>query len=140
MAVATALAPGVASCRAVVQLDGAMSTVSYQTGAEIILGRCAMCYAQRHIRLPAPLYADPSTVASMRGDSVMSRTLRAGRHADADALRRRCRFDVHDVVRGQLPGHQHARRADGMGAVGEIGGRFFDAAGRTGGHRTGSSG
>ena len=32
VAVADALTPGVASCRAVVQLDGAMSTAAYQTG------------------------------------------------------------------------------------------------------------
>src|SRR6478736_3140205 len=82
VAVATALTPGVASCRAVVQLDGAMSTVSYQTGADDILGRCSDALRAEAIRLPAPLYADPSTVASLRRDSVMSRTLLAGRHAE----------------------------------------------------------
>src|SRR4051794_4563405 len=41
VAVATALTPGVASCRTVVQMDGAMSTAAYQTGMELILSRSA---------------------------------------------------------------------------------------------------
>ncbi len=82
VAVATAMSPGVASCRAVVQLDGAMSSAAYQTGTEFILGRCADVLRATTIRLPAPLYADPSTVASMRSDSLISRTLEAGRRAD----------------------------------------------------------
>ena len=65
VAVATSLAPGVASCRTVVQLDGAMSTASYQTGMEYILNRSAEVLRATAIRLPAPLYADPSTVMSM---------------------------------------------------------------------------
>lgn len=77
MAVATALTPGVASCGAVVQLDGAMSSAAYQTGVELILGRCADILHADTLRLPAPLYADSSTVASMRSDSVISRTLGA---------------------------------------------------------------
>ena len=52
-----------------------------------------MCCGPTTIRLPAPLYADPSTVASMRSDSVISRTLEAGRRADVDAVRRRCGLD-----------------------------------------------
>ena len=82
VAVATALVPGVASCRTVVQMDGAMSTATYQTGMELILTRSADVLRADAIRLPAPLYADPTTVASMRSDSVISRTLEAGRRAD----------------------------------------------------------
>src|SRR5258705_13270413 len=82
VAVADGLSPGVASCRAVVQLDGAMSTAAYQTGTELILGRGADMLRATTIRLPAPLYADPSTVVSMRSDSLIPRTLEAGRRAD----------------------------------------------------------
>ena len=35
---------------------------------EYILTRCADVLRAEAIRLPAPLYADPSTVASMRSD------------------------------------------------------------------------
>src|SRR5262245_10563096 len=59
VAVATELTPGVASCRAVVQLDGAITTAAYQTGTEFILSRCADVLRASTIRLPAPLYADP---------------------------------------------------------------------------------
>src|SRR5690606_37991120 len=41
VAVAKALPAGAASCRAVVQLDGAISAGNYQTGTEYVLGRCA---------------------------------------------------------------------------------------------------
>ena len=110
VAVATAMAPGVASCRTVVQLDGAMSTAAYQTGMEFILSRSADMLRANAIRLPAPLYADPSTVASMRSDSVISRTLEAGRHADAMLFGVGAVIHVDDAVRGQLPRHPDARR------------------------------
>ena len=118
VAVATALAPGVAACRAVVQLDGAMSTVNYQTGADYILGR---------MRRRATGRGHPAACAPLRGPvdgGVFAPGLRhvphvaGGSPRGADALRRRCRLDVHHVVRGQLPGHQHARRADGIGGGG----------------------
>jgi deoxyribonucleoside regulator len=119
VAVATALVPGVASCRAVVQLDGAMSTATYQTGTEFILGRCADVLRANTIRLPAPLYADPSTVASMRSDSLISRTLEAGRRADVML------FGVGAVSTSTTLFEELVS----LGAVGEIGGRFFDAHG-----------
>ena len=62
------------------------------------------------VRLPAPLYADPSTVVSMRSDSLISRTLRSRPACRCDGVRRRRRVDFDDVVRGQLPGHPDARR------------------------------
>ena len=129
VAVATALSPGVASCRAVVQLDGAMSTAAYQTGAEFILGRCADVLRAETIRLPAPLYADPSTVASMRSDSVISRTLEAGRHANVMIFGIGAASTAGTLFEGSYLDTRMLDELVSLGAVGEIGGRFFDADG-----------
>jgi deoxyribonucleoside regulator len=129
VAVATALAPGVASCRAVVQLDGAMSTAAYQTGTEFILGRCADVLRANTIRLPAPLYADPSTVVSMRQDSVMSRTMHAGRRADVMLFGVGAVSTSTTLFEGSFLDSRMLDELMSMGAVGEIGGRFFDAGG-----------
>ncbi len=129
VAVATALSPGVASCRSVVQLDGAMSTAAYQTGTEFILGRCADVLRAETIRLPAPLYADPSTVASMRNDSVISRTLDAGRHADVMIFGIGAASTSTTLFEGSYLDTRMLDELVSQGAVGEIGGRFFDAQG-----------
>lgn len=128
-AVAAALTPGVASCRAVVQLDGAMSTVTYETGADYILTRCADVLRAEAIRLPAPLYADPSTVASMRSDSVMSRTLEAGRRADVMIFGVGAVSTSTTLFEGSFLDTRMLDELVSLGAVGEIGGRFFDADG-----------
>ena len=129
VAVATALAPGVAACRAVVQLDGAMSTVTYQTGADYILSRCADALRAEAIRLPAPLYADPLTVASMRQDSVMSRTMHAGRRADVMLFGVGAVSTSTTLFEGSFLDTRMLDELVTLGAVGEIGGRFFDADG-----------
>lgn len=126
VAVATALTPGVATCRAVVQLDGAMSSAAYQTGVELILGRCADMLRANTIRLPAPLYADPSTVASMRSDSVISRTLDAGRHADVMMFGVGAVSTSTTLFEGSYLDTRMLDEQISAGAVGEIGGRFFD--------------
>ena len=129
VAVATALTPGVASCRTVVQLDGAMSTAAYQTGTEFILGRCADVLRAETIRLPAPLYADASTVASMRSDSVISRTLEAGRRADVMVFGIGAASTAGTLFEGSYLDTRMLDELVSRGAVGEIGGRFFDAYG-----------
>jgi deoxyribonucleoside regulator len=129
VAVATALAPGIASCRTVVQLDGAMSTASYQTGMEFILSRSADALRASAIRLPAPLYADPSTVVSIRSDSVISRTLEAGRRADTMLFGVGAASTSTTLFEGSFLDNRMLDELIGLGAVGEIGGRFFDAAG-----------
>jgi deoxyribonucleoside regulator len=129
VAVVTALTPGVASCRAVVQLDGAMSTAAYQTGTEFILGRCADVLRASTIRLPAPLYADPSTVASMRSDSLISRTLEAGRRADVMLFGVGAVSMSTTLFEGSFLDTKMLDELISLGAVGEIGGRFFDAEG-----------
>ena len=125
----TALSPGVASCRAVVQLDGAMSAAAYQTGTEFILGRCADVLRATTIRLPAPLYADPSTVASMRSDSLISRTLEAGRRADVMLFGVGAVSTSTTLFEGSFLDTRMLDELISLGAVGEIGGRFFDAEG-----------
>jgi deoxyribonucleoside regulator len=129
VAVATALAPGIASCRAVVQLDGAMSTVTYQTGADYILSRCADALRAETLRLPAPLYADPSTVVSLRQDSVISRTLLAGRNADLMIFGVGAVSTSTTLFEGSFLELSMLDELVSRGAVGEIGGRFFDAGG-----------
>lgn len=128
-AVASALSPGVASCRAVVQLDGAMSTAAYQTGTEFILSRCADTLRATTLRLPAPLYADPSTVTSMRNDSVISRTLDAGRRADMMLFGVGAVSTSTTLFEGSFLDTRMLDELISLGAVGEIGGRFFDAHG-----------
>ena len=125
--VATALVPGVASCRAVVQLDGAMSTAAYQTGTENILARCADALRAETFRLPAPLYADPATVVSMRGDSGISRTLDAGRRADVMVFGVGAVSTSTTLFEGSFLDIRMLDELVSLGAVGEIGGRFFNA-------------
>lgn len=129
VAVATALVPGVASCRTVVQMDGAMSTASYQTGMELILSRSADVLRADAIRLPAPLYADPSTVASISSDSVISRTLEAGRRADTMLFGVGAASTSTTLFEGSFLDGRMLEELVALGAVGEIGGRFFDAHG-----------
>jgi deoxyribonucleoside regulator len=129
VAVADALWPGAASCRAVVQLDGAMSTAMYQTGTELILGRCADVLRAKTIRLPAPLYADPSTVVSMRSDSLISRTLEAGRRADVMLFGVGAVSTSTTLFEGSFLDTKMLDELISVGAMGEIGGRFFDADG-----------
>lgn len=129
VAVAAALTPGVASCRAVVQLDGAMSTAAYQTGTEFILTRAGDTLRAKTLRLPAPLYADPSTVASMRNDSVISRTLEAGRRADLMLFGVGAVSTSTTLFEGSFLDTRMLDELVSLGAVGEIGGRFFDAHG-----------
>jgi deoxyribonucleoside regulator len=126
VAVATALTPGVASCRSVVQLDGAMSTTAYQTGMEFILSRCADTLRANIIRLPAPLYADPSTVVSMRSDSLLSRTLEAGRRADVMLFGVGAVSTSTTLFEGSFLDTKVLDELVSFGAVGEVGGRFFD--------------
>ena len=129
VAVARALTAGMASCRAVVQLDGSMSTAAYQTGAEFILGRCADVLHADAFRLPAPLYADAATVESIRSDSGMSRTLKAGAGADVMIFGIGAVSTSTTLFEGSFLDTGMLDELVSLGAVGEIGGRFFDASG-----------
>jgi deoxyribonucleoside regulator len=129
VAVAESLTSGVASCRAVVQLDGSMSTIVYQTGSEFILSRCAEVLHADTYRLPAPLYADAATVSSIRSDSGMSRTLAAGARAEVMIFGIGAVSTSTTLFEGSFLDTGMLDELVSLGAVGEIGGRFFDAAG-----------
>ncbi|MBB5912778.1 deoxyribonucleoside regulator [Nocardia transvalensis] len=129
VAIARALPTGTATCRAIVQLDGAMTTGSYQTGSEYILGRCAEQLQADMIRLPAPLYADAATVASLRSDSVFSVALEAGRTADAMMFGVGAVSTSTTLLEGSYLDTAMLDALAAVGAVGEIGGRFFAADG-----------
>ena len=88
-----------------------------------------MCCGPSTIRLPAPLYADPSTVASMRSDSVISRTLEAGRRADVMLFGVGAVSTSTTLFEGSFLDTRMLDELISLGAVGEIGGRFFDADG-----------
>jgi deoxyribonucleoside regulator len=125
VAVAAALPSGVATCQKIVQLDGAMSTVSYQTGAEYVLGRSAEQLQATMIRLPAPLYADVETVASLKRDSFISRALEAGRTADMMLFGVGAVSTSTTLFEGSFLDTDVLKTVTAHGAVGEIGGRFF---------------
>ncbi|MGB3486364.1 MAG: sugar-binding domain-containing protein [Mycobacterium sp.] len=132
VAVAHALPAGVATCRAVVQLDGSMagpSAGNYQTGTEYILSRCAEVLRADTYRLPAPLYADPATVDSIRNDSGMSRTLEAGRKAEVMIFGIGAVSTSTTLFEGSFLDTGMLDELIALGAVGEIGGRFFDSEG-----------
>ena len=130
VAVATALAPGVASCR-----------VGRATRRRDVHRRLP----DRHGVHPQPLRRrvagqhDPSARPALRrpvdrrldaqrlGDLADARGGPARRHDD---VRRRCGVDLDHAVRGQLHRHRGCSTSCiSLGAVGEIGGRFFDAEG-----------
>ncbi|MEV5832574.1 sugar-binding domain-containing protein [Nocardia sp. NPDC052112] len=129
VAVARGLPTGAATCRAIVQLDGAMTTANYQTGSEYVLGRCAEQLQADMIRLPAPLYADAATVASLRSDSVLSVALAAGRTAGAMVFGVGAVSTSTTLFDGSYLDTAMLHALTAQGAVGEIGGRFFAADG-----------
>ncbi len=129
VAVAQALPSGVATCARIVQLDGSASASTYQTGTEFVLGRCAEQLRAQPLRLPTPLYADAATVASMRADSLISRTLEAGRNADTMIFGVGAVSTATTLFEGSFLDTTMLDELDGLGAVGEIGGRFFHADG-----------
>ena len=106
-----------------------MTTVAYQTGAEYVLGHCAKRLQAKVVRLPAPLYADAGTVASLHKDSGISRALQAGCTASA------MMFGVGPVststtlFEGSFLDTGMLDNLASLGAVGEIGGRFFTETG-----------
>jgi deoxyribonucleoside regulator len=106
-----------------------MSSAAYQTGVELILARCADTLRANSIRLPAPLYADPSTVASIRSDSMISRTLEAGRRAELMLFGVGAVSTSTTLFEGSFLDTRMLDELISLGAVGEIGGRFFDADG-----------
>lgn len=129
VAVAHSLRTRGARCSQVVQLDGSMSSADYQTGVEYILGRCAQYLQAKPMRLNAPLYADPPTVTALQQDSVISRTLQAGTEADVMIYGLGPVSTSTTLFEGSFIDLEIIDELRSLGAVGEIGGRFFAADG-----------
>lgn len=130
VAVARSLTGRGGRCTTVVQLDGSMTTGDYQTGVDFVLGRCAEQLSANPIRLNAPLYADPATVVALLQDSVISRTIDAGRNADLMFYGLGPVSTSTTLFEGSFIDAAVLRELDELGAVGEIGGRFFDENGK----------
>ncbi|WP_072804902.1 sugar-binding transcriptional regulator [Rhodococcoides yunnanense] len=134
VAVAQSLKTRGAKCARVVQLDGSMSSADYQTGVEYTLGRCAEYLQATPVRLNAPLYADHATVTALQQDSVISRALQTGTGADVMMYGLGPVSTSTTLFEGSFIDASVLGELRGLGAVGEIGGRFFDIEGReTGG-------
>lgn len=125
VAVAHSLKTRGVKCAQVVQLDGSMSSADYQTGVEYTLGRCAEYLQARPVRLNAPLYADPATVTALQQDSVISRALQAGTEADVMIYGLGPVSTSTTLFEGSFIDLQILDELRHLGAVGEIGGRFF---------------
>ncbi|KAA0023191.1 MarR family transcriptional regulator [Antrihabitans cavernicola] len=129
VAVAQALPARSARCTQVVQLDGSMSSIGYQTGVDYTLGHCAEQLQAGPIRLNAPLYADPATVRALENDSVISRALDSGRDADMMMFGLGPVSTSTTLFEGSFIDSAVLDELHDLGAVGEIGGRFFDSNG-----------
>ena len=129
VAVAQSLKTRGAKCAHVVQLDGSMSSAEYQTGVEYTLGRCAEYLQAKPVRLNAPLYADPATVTALQQDSVISRAIQAGTEADTMIYGLGPVSTSTTLFEGSFIDIEILDELRHLGAVGEIGGRFFSADG-----------
>lgn len=130
IAVAGELGPHSARCATVVQLDGSLTTsADYQTGVEFTLGRCATQLRATPVRLHAPLYADAATVTALEQDSVLGRAMALGRAAEVMMFGVGTVSTATTLFEGSFLDTALLDELRGLGAVGEIGGRFFRADG-----------
>lgn len=130
IAVARELRTKSARCATVVQLDGSMTSVDYQTGVDYTLGRCATVLQATPVRLNAPLYADAATVTALEQDSLLGHPLALGRNADVMMFGVGTVSTATTLFEGSYLDTAILDELRGLGAVGEIGGRFFRADGR----------
>ncbi|MGV9712003.1 sugar-binding transcriptional regulator [Gordonia sp. NPDC003424] len=130
VAVADAM-PGNASCQQVVQMDGSMTSVEYHTGVDHALSRLSERLHARPMRLVAPLYADPETVAALERDSILSQALSAARAANVMLFGVGSVSTSTTLFEGAYIDAVVLDELEDLGAVGEIGGRFYDADGKS---------
>ncbi|WP_425577679.1 sugar-binding transcriptional regulator [Nocardia callitridis] len=128
-AVARELRTRAARCARVVQLDGSMTSGDYETGVDYTLGRCARQLQATPVRLHAPLYADSATVTALVQDSVLGRAIALGRDADVMMFGVGTVSKATTLFEGSYLDTAILDELRGLGAVGEIGGRFFRADG-----------
>ncbi|RDI50581.1 sugar-binding transcriptional regulator [Nocardia mexicana] len=129
IAIARELRPSSARCATVVQLDGSMTSSDYQTGVDYTLGRCADRLRATAVRLHAPLYADAATVTALEQDSVLGRAMAVGREAQVMMFGVGPVSTATTLFEGSYLDTAILGELRGLGAVGEIGGRFFRADG-----------
>ncbi|MBJ7290346.1 sugar-binding domain-containing protein [Williamsia sp.] len=126
VAVADALTARNASCRRVVQMDGSMTSVDYHTGVDHALTRFSEQLRAQPMRLIAPLYADADTVTAMRRDSILSQPLLAAENAEVMLFGVGSVSTSTTLFEGAFIDSAVLGELEHLGAVGEIGGRFYD--------------
>ncbi|WP_030172879.1 MULTISPECIES: sugar-binding transcriptional regulator [Actinomycetes] len=131
VAVADSITPRSASCRRVVQMDGSMTSVEYHTGVDHALSRFAERLGAQPLRLVAPLYADPDTVNALQRDSILSQSFKAAEEADVMVFGVGSVTTSTTLFEGAYIDAAILDELTGLGAVGEIGGRFYDKDGVT---------
>ncbi|MFD9828276.1 sugar-binding transcriptional regulator [Tsukamurella tyrosinosolvens] len=124
VAVADALGGG-ATCARVVQMDGSMTSVEYHTGVDHALGRFSERLGARPVRLVAPLFADPDTVRALERDSIVSQALAAARSAEVMLFGVGSVSTSTTLFEGAYIDTEVLGELQELGAVGEIGGRFY---------------
>ncbi|RPA19932.1 sugar-binding transcriptional regulator [Gordonia sp. OPL2] len=128
VAVADAMSAN-SSCRQVVQMDGSMTSVEYHTGVDHALARLSDRLHAQPMRLVAPLYADSETVAALQRDSILSQSLSAARSANVMLFGVGSVSTSTTLFEGAFIDAIVLDELDALAAVGEIGGRFYDAHG-----------
>ncbi|ASR05358.1 sugar-binding domain-containing protein [Gordonia rubripertincta] len=118
-----------ASCQRVVQMDGSMTSVEYHTGVDHALSRFSERLHARPLRLVAPLYVDPETVTAVNRDSILSQSLSAARGAQVMLFGVGSVSTSTTLFEGAFIDAIVLDELVELGAVGEIGGRFYDADG-----------
>ncbi|MCR8898285.1 MarR family transcriptional regulator [Gordonia sp. GONU] len=118
-----------ASCQRVVQMDGSMTSVEYHTGVDHALSRFSERLHARPLRLVAPLYVDPETVTAVNRDSILSQSLSAARGAQVMLFGVGSVSTSTTLFEGSFIDAIVLDELVELGAVGEIGGRFYDANG-----------
>jgi DNA-binding transcriptional regulator LsrR (DeoR family) len=131
VAVADSIGSRSARCRRVVQMDGSMTSFEYHTGVDHALSQFAERLGAQPLRLVAPLYADPDTVRAMQRDSILSQSLRAAEEADVMVFGVGSVTTSTTLFEGAYIDAAILDELTTLGAVGEIGGRFYDKDGRT---------
>ncbi|WP_019204467.1 sugar-binding transcriptional regulator [Tsukamurella sp. 1534] len=117
---------GVGRCARVVQMDGSMTSVEYHTGVDHALALFSERLGARPVRLVAPLFADPDTVRALARDSIVSRALEAARSADVMLFGVGSVSTSTTLFEGAYIDATVLDELRALGAVGEIGGRFYD--------------
>ena len=106
-----------------------MTSVEYHTGVDHALARFSERLHAQPLRLVAPLYVDAETVTALNRDSILSQSLSAARGAHIMLFGVGSVSTSTTLFEGAYIDAIVLDELIELGAVGEIGGRFYDAAG-----------